>query len=249
MIKMRKIKLHHTKKSDHCHYTGKFRGAAHCICSLIFKVPKENPVVIHNGSTYDYHFIIKELAEEFEGQFECLGEDTEKYITFSVPIKKAAVNSEKEDENDNDSKKEEDNNSEKENDDNSKKKKTITYKIKFIDSYRFTQSKLSDLLQSYLEFTIRNANHAWKENKIKSECDFIGLKNNRLNYKYKECGKKCTKLRNKAIKNFPSLYKFCNGNLNKFVLLLRKGVYPYILMAGKNLMKLQYHPKKLITAN
>ena len=44
--------------------------------------------MFHNGSTYDYHFIIKELAEEFEGEFECLGENTEKCITFSVPIKK-----------------------------------------------------------------------------------------------------------------------------------------------------------------
>ena len=36
----------------------------------------------------EYHFIIRELAEECKGQFECLGENTEKYITFSVPIKK-----------------------------------------------------------------------------------------------------------------------------------------------------------------
>ena len=42
----------------------------------------------HNGSTYDYHFIIKELAEDFKGEFTCLGENTEKYISFSVPIKK-----------------------------------------------------------------------------------------------------------------------------------------------------------------
>ena len=76
------------KVRDHCHYTGKFRGAAHSICNLSYKVPKEIPVVIHNGSTYDCHFIIKQLAEEFEGQFECLGENTEKYITFSVSIKK-----------------------------------------------------------------------------------------------------------------------------------------------------------------
>ena len=40
------------------------------------------------GSNYDYHFIIKELAEEFEEQFNCLGENTEKYITFSVSIDK-----------------------------------------------------------------------------------------------------------------------------------------------------------------
>ena len=76
------------KVRDHCHYTGKYRGAAHDICNLRYKVPKEIPVVFHNSSTYDYHFIIKELAEEFEGEFECLGENTEKYITFSVPIKK-----------------------------------------------------------------------------------------------------------------------------------------------------------------
>ena len=52
------------KVKDHCHYTGKYRGAAHDICNLKYKIPKEIPVVFHNGSTYDYHFIIKELAEE-----------------------------------------------------------------------------------------------------------------------------------------------------------------------------------------
>ena len=102
--------LYH-KVRDHCHYNGKFRGATHNISNLRYKEPKKIPIVFHNGSTYDYHFIIKQLAEDFKGQFECLGENTEKYITFSVPIKK---------------------------DDNSKK---ITYKLNFIDSYRFMQSK------------------------------------------------------------------------------------------------------------
>ena len=76
------------KVRDHCHYTGKYRDAAHNICNLRYKVPKEIPVVFHNGSTYDYHFIIKEFVKEFEGNFDCLGENTEKYITFSVPLKK-----------------------------------------------------------------------------------------------------------------------------------------------------------------
>ena len=80
------------KVRDHCHYTGKYRGAAHNICNLRYKVPKEIPIVFHNGSTYDYHFIIKELVKEFEGNFECLGKNTEKYITFSVPIKKKIEN-------------------------------------------------------------------------------------------------------------------------------------------------------------
>ena len=96
------------KVRDHCHYTGKYRGAAHCICNLRYKTLKEIPVVFHNGSTYDYCFIIKELAKEFEGQFECLGQNTEKYITFSVLIKKELDNG-----------------------------RTLTYKIKFIDNVRF----------------------------------------------------------------------------------------------------------------
>ena len=41
------------KVRDHCHYTGKYRGAAHNICNLRYKIPKEIPVVFHNGSTYD----------------------------------------------------------------------------------------------------------------------------------------------------------------------------------------------------
>ena len=53
--------LHH-KVRDHCHYTEKFRGAAHNIFNLRYKVPKEIPVVFHNGSTYDNHFIIIESS-------------------------------------------------------------------------------------------------------------------------------------------------------------------------------------------
>ena len=73
------------KVRDHCHYTGRYRGAAHSICNLRYKISKEIPVAFHNGSSYDYHFIIKQLAREFIGYFHCLGENTEKYITFSVP--------------------------------------------------------------------------------------------------------------------------------------------------------------------
>ena len=66
------------KFRDHFHYTGEYRGAAHGICNLKYSVPKKFPIVLHNGSNYDYHFIIKELAEEFKKQFTCLGENTEK---------------------------------------------------------------------------------------------------------------------------------------------------------------------------
>ena len=73
---------------DHCHYTGKYRGAAHNICILKSNVLNEIPVVFHNGLNYDYHFLMKELAKELEGELECLGENTEKYKTYSVPLEK-----------------------------------------------------------------------------------------------------------------------------------------------------------------
>ena len=85
------------KVKDHCHYAGKYRGAAHDICNIRYKIPKEIPVVFHDGSTYDYDFIIKELVEKFEREFECLGENTEKYITFSVSIKKETAKTDKDD--------------------------------------------------------------------------------------------------------------------------------------------------------
>ena len=60
------------KVRNHCHYTGKFRGAAHSICNLRYKK--------HQNKS------IGKLAKAFNGQLECLGENTDKYITFSVPI-------------------------------------------------------------------------------------------------------------------------------------------------------------------
>ena len=116
------VTLFHT---THSHYTGKYRGAAHNICNLRYKTPKEIPVVFHNGSTYAYHFIIKELAKEFDGQFKCLGGNIEKDITFLVPIKKELDNS-----------------------------TSVKYKIKFINSFRFISRKLSGLITNLSEINI-----------------------------------------------------------------------------------------------
>ena len=46
---------------DHCHNTGKFRGAAHNKCNLNYSVQKEIPIIIHNAS-YDTHFMLNQLA-------------------------------------------------------------------------------------------------------------------------------------------------------------------------------------------
>ena len=82
-------------------------------CNLNIKIPKDIPIITHNAS-YDTHFIIHKLAEEFKGELNCIGENMEKYITFSVPIKKECDNG-----------------------------KTIAYKLRFIDSFRFMSTSLS----------------------------------------------------------------------------------------------------------
>ena len=81
-----KSKSYH-KVRDHCHYTGEFRGAAHSICNLRYKIQREIPVVLHNGSTYDYHFIIRELAKQFKGNMECIGESMENILPFQCCLK------------------------------------------------------------------------------------------------------------------------------------------------------------------
>ena len=187
------------KVRDHCHYTGKYRGAAHNICNLRYKIPKEIPVVLHNGSTYDYHFIIKELAKEFEGNFECLGENTEKCITFSVPIKKKIDIKDLE----------------------------STYKIKIIDSHRFMSSSLSKLVDNLSEGIHNN-----KCSDCESNLDYIKTKKNgKLLLKCFNCNIYYKKKFNKDLmKKFKNTYSSCNNDLNKFILLLRKGVYPYEYM-------------------
>ena len=62
------------------------------------------------------------------------------------------------------------------------------------------------------------------------ECKFIGIKNNRLHYKCKQYSDESYKSMNGLNEKFPNTYRFCNGDLNKFVLLLGKGVYLYEYM-------------------
>ena len=186
------------KVRDHCHYTGKYRGAAHNMCNLRDKIPKEIPVVLHNGSTYHYHFIIKKLVKEFDGNFVCLGENTEKSITFSVSIKKKIKNKDIE----------------------------ITYKITFIDSYRFMAMSLSKLVDNLSEGIHNN-----KCADCKSCLDYIKTKNEKLILKCFNCEQYYKKKFNKElIKRFANTYEFSNKDLNKFILLLKKGVYPYEYM-------------------
>ena len=153
------------KVEDHSHHTGKFRGAAHSKCNLNYQVPKDIPIIIHNAS-YDTHFIINQLAEEFKGELDCIGENMEKYITFSVPIKKKCGDG-----------------------------KTITHKLKFIDSFRFMPTSLSELVDNLSGkiFNCIECKKCLEREKINSKYCFDKLKNGRLIYRCRECKEKWEK--------------------------------------------------------
>ena len=143
---------------DWCYFTGQYRGAAHCICNVKYSVPKKNPIVFHNGSNYDFHFIIKELAEVFKKQITCLRENTEKFVTFKVPIEKKVTT----------------------NDENGEEiTKNMSYILQFIDSARFMASSLSNIVNSLAGEIHKIKCKCRHDNK---KCETCGIK-----YKYCDC--------------------------------------------------------------
>ena len=128
------------------------------MCNLKYGVLKKIPIVFHNGSNYDYHFIIKVLAEEFKKQFTCLGKNTQKYITFTVPIEKEATRIDKNGE---------------------ENTKNICYILQFIDSARLMASSLSNLVNNLSE-GIHIIKCKFGRNDKK--CETCGVK-----YKYYNC--------------------------------------------------------------
>ena len=112
------------KVTDHCHFTGKYRGAAHRNCNLQCKKPLVLPVIFHNLQGYDAHLFIKQLAC-LPGELNCIPSTEEKYISFSKKIKV----------------------------DEYKCRKTgltipLYFEIRFIDSFKFLQTSLSNLVSN-----------------------------------------------------------------------------------------------------
>ena len=145
------------------------------------------------------------MAEEFAGEFECLGENTEKYTTFSVPVKKKIT---KKDKNAND------------------KITKISYRVKFIDIYRFMSTSLSNLVSK-----LPDRLHNDRCIDCKSCRDYMKTKDEQLIFRCFRCKKNYGKNFNEdLIQRFANTYDFCNGDLDIFILLLKKGVYPYEYM-------------------
>ena len=117
-----KYYMNYKEVRDHCHYTGKYRGAAHSLSNRRHQEQRDMPLIIHNGSNYDFHLLIKDLAKEFKSDINCIGENTEKYISFSVPIHNKKIDNE-----------------------------TINCNLKFIGTYRFMNSSLDSLTDNLSE--------------------------------------------------------------------------------------------------
>ncbi|XP_076300566.1 uncharacterized protein LOC143218885 [Lasioglossum baleicum] len=110
---------------DHCHFTGAYRGPAHNGCNLSYQSLYVIPVVFHNLSGYDAHFIIKELANSFEGRIDVLPLTKEKYISLTKNVSIERQSGEE-------------------------RKYVKFLKFRFIDSFKFLNSSL-DKLSSYLD--------------------------------------------------------------------------------------------------
>ena len=129
------------KVKDHCHYTGRFRGAAHNSCNLNYKKPKFIPVVFHNLSGYDSHLFIKNLGFT-EGNIDCIPNNEEKYISFT---KNTVVGSYT---------------------DKKGKDKPIKHKIRFIDSFKFMNESLESLVNNLPDDGFNNLERFYKGEKL-----------------------------------------------------------------------------------
>ena len=195
----------HRKVRDHDHYTGKFRGAAHSVCNLRYSTQKDIPEFFHNGTNYDFNLVINELPKEFRSELNCIPLNGEKFMSFSILIRKKVYANSK-----------------------NTKNNLLTYNLRFIDSVRHMNESLSTLVDNLLG-----------PNKCKCEkpsFDNITATYKVINNEYmvhtrcKVClWREDIKLSVLA-KNFPNTFKLCCGNVQKFLLLLRKGVYPYEYM-------------------
>ena len=220
------------KVKDHSHYTGKFRGTAHNMCNFKYSVPKKIPIVFHNGSNYNYHFIIKELAEELK-KITCL-ENTEKYITFTVPIEK------------------EDRRIDKYGEEITKK---ISYILQLIDRAKFMTSPLPNF------YRIHRIKCKYGLNDKKCEtcgikykyCDcfleYTNFKDDLVECKCLLCNKNCQRKFDEKLKErFFDIYKFSNNDNNRFLLSLQKVfILINIWMIGNSSMKHRYLKKKTFT--
>ena len=134
-------KLEKDKVRDHCHFTGQYRGAAHNKCNLECRKPKVLPVIFHNLQGYDAHLFIKQLAK-LEGKLDCIPSTEEKYISFSKHIKVGEFK------------------------DVGGNVFPVTFEIRFLDSFKFLQTSLANLVSNLQPSDFHNTKYAFRSNTV-----------------------------------------------------------------------------------
>ena len=121
---------------------------------------------------------------------------------------------------------------------------TISYKIKFIDSARFMASSLSNLLENLAERI-----HKIKCQDCNCFLEYESPKDNLIKYKCLSCNKNYpNKIDKELRKRFKNTFEFSNNEINKIILLLRKGVYPYEYMDDWEKFNERHYLKKIFIA-
>ena len=103
---------------------------------------------------------------------------------------------------------------------------TIVTSLKFIDSFTFMSNKLSELINNLFEIYNDECRGCKERKKIKSVCNFTGLKNNKLHYKWNKCKNRWLAPISGLIKKFPNTYKFCNNDINTSATEVFSAVFP-----------------------
>ena len=107
----------------------------------------------------------------------------------------------------------------------------IVYRIKFIDSFRFMSSLLSSLVNNLTD----NIHNDGKCDNCSSTLEYISTKNDKLLFECFDCKKRYSrKFSKKLTKTFKNTWRFCNEDIDKFMLLLKKGIHPYEYMDDWN---------------
>ena len=127
---------------DHCHYTGRYRGAAHNLCNLKYSKPNNISVFFHNLTGYDSHLFIKKLNTTM-GAIDCIPNNEENYISFSKTIKTGEYKNKK------------------------GETKDKYFKIVFKDSLKFMASSLEALVNNLPEGALNNLNKYFTSKQVK----------------------------------------------------------------------------------
>ncbi|KAK3108933.1 hypothetical protein FSP39_019099 [Pinctada imbricata] len=136
-----------TKVRDHCHVSGRYRGAACSNCNLNFRHPKFIPVIFHNLKNFDAHILCQSIGLFKEEEIKCIPNNMQKYVSFSLG------------------------------------------KLRFIDSYQFTNCSLADMVENLYHERHTSFKNFYREFQDSEKAELL-LRKGVYPYEYVDCAEK-----------------------------------------------------------